>query len=333
MNNRYWLLLEKSDDTRISKGIDGYQDKTGELYNYDNLVPNHKQLGSGDYVFLRKENDILGVGRVGDIAQGTDAKIHRRCSDCRSTDIRERTTKDPKWKCGKCGNEFEAPSETIVEVQTFEASIVDFSRLNSPPSVHDVKRCAAEGDGIKSQLSILELDPTKVQTLLEGTAVTPTVRTGKSTKGGQGFGLSQPERVAVEKRAMDVARKLYEDDDWKVVDKSGSNPFDFLATRGKEVRYIEVKGTTGEGASIILTHGEVKHVRAKRKASALVVVTRISLAKPHADWIGSGGTVTVHEAPWTLEDEMLEPTEYRYSLKTKSPNKAVLPTANAEADL
>jgi ribosomal protein L37AE/L43A len=320
MSDRYWLLLEKSDDTRISKGIDGYQDKTGELYNYDSLVPNHKQLGSGDYVVLRKENDILGVGRVGHISQEADAKIHRRCPECRSTDIRERSTKSPQWKCGKCANEFETPSETIVEVQSFEAAIDDFSRLNYPPSVHDVKRCAAEGNGINSQLSILELDPTKIQTLLEGTAVSPSVRSTKSTKGGQGFGLSQPERDAVEKRAMDVTRKLYEDDGWKVIDKSGSNPFDFLATRGKEIRYIEVKGTTGEGASIILTHGEVKHVRANRNASALVVVAQITLSKSGSDYVGSGGVVTVHEDPWTLEDLMLEPTEYCYSLKTKSPN-------------
>jgi len=331
MSDRYWLLLEKSDDTRISKGIDGYQDKTGELYKYDSLVPNHKQFGIGDYVVLRKENEILGVGRVGNIAQEADAKIHRRCPECSSTDIRERSTKSPKWKCGKCAHEFEAPRESIVEVQLFEATIDEFSRLNSPPSVHDVKRCAAEVDGINSQLSILELDSTKIQTLLEGTAVSPSVRTTKSTKGGQGFGLSQPERAAVEKRAMDAARELYEDAGWKVIDKSGSSPFDFLATRGKEDRYIEVKGTTGEGESIVLTHGEVKHVRAKRTSSALVVVAQIKISKPGSDYVGSGGVVTVHEDPWTLEDSMLEPTEYRYSLKTKSPNKALEGTATSAA--
>ena len=315
MSDRYWLLLEKSDDTRVSKSIDGYQDKTGELYNYDSLVPNHKQLGSDDYVVLRKENDILGIGRVGDIALGTDAKIHRRCPECRSTDIRERTTKSPKWKCGRCPHEFQTPEETVVEVHSFAASIEDFTRLNSPPSVYDVKLCAADGGGIKSQLSILELNPSKIRTLLEGIAVEPSVRSNKSTKGGQGFGLSQPERIAVEKRAMEVARRLYEDDGWTVVDKSGSNPFDFLATRAEEFRYIEVKGTTGAGTSIMLTHGEVRHVRANRSTSALVVVAQISLAKSDDEWIGSEGTVTIHEDPWELDDSLLEATEYRYSLK------------------
>ena len=90
MSERYWILLEKSDETRISKGIDGYQDKTGESYHYDSLVPNHKQLGPDDYVVLRKEDEILGVGRISSISQDTDAKIHRRCPECETTDIRER---------------------------------------------------------------------------------------------------------------------------------------------------------------------------------------------------------------------------------------------------
>jgi hypothetical protein len=44
--SNYWLLLEKSNETRISKGIDGYQDQTGESYQYDSLVPNHKNITS-----------------------------------------------------------------------------------------------------------------------------------------------------------------------------------------------------------------------------------------------------------------------------------------------
>ncbi len=315
MRDHYWLLLEKSDDTRISKGIDGYQDTTGESYHYDSLVPNHKQLGTGDYVVLRKENDILGIGRIDGIAQETDAKIHRRCPECRSTDIRERTTKTPTWKCGKCAHEFETPEETIVEVQSFVAFIVDFTRLNAPPTVQDVKRCAAHGEGITSQLSILELAPAKIQTLLEGVATSPSSRSPKSGKGGQGFGLSHAERTAIELRAMRFARQLYEQDGWDVVDKSGSNPFDLLATRNDEIRYIEVKGTTGSGVSIILTHGEVKHVRRHRRCSALVVVSGISLTESDGVWTGSGGDLTIHEDPWVIDSSALEATEYRYTLK------------------
>lgn len=289
MSNRYWLLLEKSDETRISQGIDGYQDKTGETYHYDSLVPNHKQLGKDDYVVLRKEDDILGIGRVSEILEASDTKIHRRCTGCGSTDIRGRVTMTPKWKCGKCALEFGSPRETIVEVQSYTLSIADFTRLNAPPNVQDVKRCAFKGEGISSQLSILELSPMKLQTLLEGVEISTSTKMLGSSKTGQGFGLSHLERRAVELRAMLIAREVYESDGWGVVDKSNSHPFDLYATRNNEVRYIEVKGTTGSGASIMLTHGEVKHARQQKSCSALIVVSGISLNESDGVIIATGG--------------------------------------------
>lgn len=316
MSGRYWLLLEKSDETRISKGIDGYLDRTGEAYHYDSLVPNHKQLSRGDYVILRKENDILGVGRVDSIAEHSDKKSHRRCPGCRSTDIRERTTKIPRWKCGKCAEVFETPEETVVDVQAFAASIVEFTRLNSPPTVNQVKSCVPDGNGIASQLSIMELDPERLRTLFEGTSPFPSSRSSKSEHIGQGFGLSQLERKAVELRAMEVVRQIYENDGWEVVDTSSSHPFDLLATRDGEIRHIEVKGTTGLGASILLTHGEVEHAKRNRSVAALVVVSKIALSGEGESFAGSGGEISTHLDPWHIKNSCLEATNYRYALKT-----------------
>ena len=55
-NSNFWLLLEKSDETRISNSFDGYDDSTGEIYNYDSFVPNHLNLSENDTVLIRKEN-------------------------------------------------------------------------------------------------------------------------------------------------------------------------------------------------------------------------------------------------------------------------------------
>lgn len=311
----YWLLLEKSDETRVSKGIDGYRDATGEFYHYDSLVPNHRNIATGDLAVLRKESEIIGVGTIGDISETTDAKIHRRCPKCNSTDIRERTTKQPKWKCGKCPEEFSDPKETIVEVRSFVAAIKDFTRLNAPPSVKAVKMCAESGDGSSSQLSMLRLDPVKTQTLFEGIDPSPSSRSSIAGTSGQGFGLSQAERRAVELRAMQVARALYEGAGWDVIDKSSSKPFDLLATKGGSKRFIEVKGTTGEGLSVILTHGEVNHVRSNGKSSALVIVSGIVLEKNNGKWQANGGTVTTHHDPWTLVEANLSATQYRYGIR------------------
>lgn len=311
----YWLLLEKSDATRISKGIDGYRDSTGEFYHYDSFVPNHLNVARGDFVIIRKERDIVGVGTIRDITETDGIKTHRRCPKCDLTDIRERSTKQPKWKCGGCAEEFSEPRETISPVRSFVAFINDFSRLNAPPSVKAVKMCAANGDGTNSQLSMLALDPAKVQTLFEGVSLSPSPRSPVMEASGQGFGLSQVERKAVELQAMQIACALYEDSGWKVVDTSLSNPFDLLATKGSEERFIEVKGTTGKGLSVILTHGEVQHIRSHPKSSALVIVSDIVLEKSDGSWQAVGGEVTSHEDPWRLLSENLSPTQYRYEIK------------------
>ena len=311
----YWLLLEKSDATRISKGIEGYRDATGEFYHYDSLVPNHLNVAPGDFVVVRKENEIVGIGTIGNIKKTDDAKIHRRCPECDSTDIRERTTKDPRWKCGKCAEEFSEPKETIVEVRSYVAAINDFTRLNDPPSVKSVKMCGTSGHGASSQLSMLALDPTKIQTLFEGIDPAPSPRSPITGTSGQGFGLSQSERKAVELRAMQIARALYEDAGWRVIDKSSSHPFDLLAIKGTQERFIEVKGTTGEGLFVVLTHGEVRHIRDNPKISGLVIVSGIVLERENGKLNAQGGTITKHEDPWKLKDECLNPTQYRYEIK------------------
>ena len=317
MSGRYWLLLEKSDETRISQGIDGYRDRTGEEYRYDSLVSNHKQLSAGDIVILRKENDILGAGRIDSVTQSPDAKIHRRCPKCESTDIRERKTKSPRFKCGKCTSLFEYPVETIVDVQSYVASIVGFEKFSAPPTVDEVKSCAAKGDGLKSQLSMMELDPEAICALVESAAPNLAFDTPNGEKAGQGFGLSHEERKAVELRAMTIAKELYEELGWTLVDSSTSHPYDYYATCDGDHRFIEVKGTTGAGVSIVLTHGEIIHVLQNMSHSALVVVSDIELAKAIDGIMALGGKISTHRDPWVLYEADLEPTEYRYTINGK----------------
>jgi ribosomal protein L37AE/L43A len=314
MNTRpnYWLLLEKSDETRVSGGIDPYRDKTGEQYHYDSAVANARKVKSGDYAILRKENTILGIAEIGYIDETRATKTRRRCPYCNTTDIRERTTKLPKWKCGRCTKEFSTPKDTVAEVTSFVAEISHFNRLEPAPSVKSVKRCAATGNGATAQNSIIKLDGGKLKNLLE--ELEPGIGKGSS---GQGFGLSIEERKAVELLAMETARKLYENKGWRVVDMSASTPYDLLATRGTQKRYIRVKGSTGMGEAVILTHGEVAHAKAHPADSALVVVSGIILHRENDKCIASGGEIRTHQHPWVINDTSLTATQYRYELSMK----------------
>jgi hypothetical protein len=310
----YWLLLEKSDETRVSKGIDGYRDTTGQFYRYDSLVPNFLRVAKDDFVVLRKESEIVGVGAISSIVETNDTKVHRRCPKCESTDVRERLIKEPRWKCGKCAEEFLEPKETAVAVRAFTAAIEGFTKLTAPPSVKAVKMCAAGEGGPSSQLSMLALDPKKVRTLFEGIDSAPSYLHPHTEHSGQGFGLSQAERIAVEHRAMQIAREIYEADGWKMVDVSSSQPYDFLATKNNQNKYVEVKGTTGDGFSVVLTQGEVAHNRRNAGYCALVIVSGIELQKKNGRIQASGGRVSTHEDPWTLIGDCLVPIQFRYNV-------------------
>jgi hypothetical protein len=113
---------------------------------------------------------------------------------------------------------------------------------------------------------------------------------------------------------MQIARALYEDAGWDVIDKSSSQPFDLLATKGEVNKFIEVKGTTGQGMSVILTYGEVNHIRSNGASSALVVVSGIGLEERNGAWLAQGGTITTHIDPWTLDETSLSATQYRYDV-------------------
>ena len=78
---------------------------------------------------------------------------------------------------------------------------------------------------------------------------------------------------------------------------------------------VEVKGTTGQGLSVILTHGEVNHVRSNGEQSALVIVSGIVLEEGNGEWRACGGIVTTHNDPWTLIEKNLSATQYRYEVK------------------
>ncbi|MFM8581477.1 MAG: hypothetical protein ACKOFW_08235, partial [Planctomycetaceae bacterium] len=255
-----------------------------------------------------------GIGMIGEITQSPDNKTHRRCPSCNSTDIRERKHKAPCWKCGQCSLEFANPTTTREPVLSYVATIRGFSRLTVPLTVKSVKSCAVSGNGLASQLSMIQLDPSRIQTLLEGLDLTPSVRNPLIETSPEGVGLSRPERKAVERRALDVALTLYESQGWRVVDQSLSHPFELLASRDAAQRFIKVRGSTGAGQAISLTQGDVAHIQGNSASSALVIVSGISLRRADQAWIAHGGVITTHRDPWVLIDTDLRATSYRYSV-------------------
>jgi hypothetical protein len=137
---------------------------------------------------------------------------------------------------------------------------------------------------------------------------------------GQGFQLDQEVKVAVEALAMNMATEFYSKT-WDVEDVHGTKSYDLICRRGDEVKHVEVKGTTTDGAEVILTPNEVRHAR-EYSCTALFVVSDITVG-PAEDGtvIVAGGKQHLCD-PWRLDDGMLTPLGFRYQVPVMSSGDA-----------
>ncbi len=131
-------------------------------------------------------------------------------------------------------------------------------------------------------------------------------------RSGQGFRVSKVEQRAIEQRAVDVATAHFQAAGWVVKDVGLTESYDLDCRRGEERLYVEVKGTTSPGASVILTRNEVALHREVYPSNALAVVSRIALDKVAVPPTASGGLLRV-VAPWSIADEDLAPLAFSYS--------------------
>lgn len=115
---------------------------------------------------------------------------------------------------------------------------------------------------------------------------------------GQGFMSDVRLKLAIERHAVALATQHFEAQGWLVEDVGSWACFDLCCRRGAEELHVEVKGTTGAGATVSLTANEIDHAETYPHV-ALVVVTHIAVhASP--DPLASPGKVTVFD-PWHLD--------------------------------
>lgn len=115
------------------------------------------------------------------------------------------------------------------------------------------------------------------------------------SNGRQGYGLTPPERRAVELRAMDITRAHLEDLGYKVTDTSASNSFDFLAESTNQTIKVEVKGSTSVDVdAILMTSNEVALHTREAGHTALAIVSGIVIVRSDDDIRCVGGTLEFH---------------------------------------
>jgi hypothetical protein len=129
---------------------------------------------------------------------------------------------------------------------------------------------------------------------------------------GQGFQVDQDVKVAVEALAMNMATEFYSLE-WDVEDVHGTESYDLICRRGGEVKHVEVKGTTTDGAEVILTPNEVRHAR-EHPRTALFVLSDITVERAEDGTVtATGGKQHLYD-PWCLDDGTLTPLGFRYQV-------------------
>lgn len=119
------------------------------------------------------------------------------------------------------------------------------------------------------------------------------------------------ENRAIELRAVQVARAHFESAGYTTEDVGASRSYDVHATRGSEEIKVEVKGTTSDGSSVVLTRNEVKLHLQVHPANALAIVRHIVLDHSAEAPVAIGGELELI-MPWEIEETGLNPIAYDY---------------------
>ena len=79
MNQKAWSFKAIGNDDLRYFGNNGYHDDSTSFYQYDNFVPNHKQVKKGDIVIVTDRNNVLGISVIDNLTCTSYLKSRNRC--------------------------------------------------------------------------------------------------------------------------------------------------------------------------------------------------------------------------------------------------------------
>lgn len=174
-------------------------------------------------------------------------------------------------------------------------------------------------DAVKRALSLLSViydEQTELrdvpQSQINTTEIEILANPNRKFKGGrQGYGLSAPERKAVEIRAMLLASDHLKEMGYDVEDTSANSSFDLLATGHDRIIKVEVKGTTSDFPdSILMTANEVALHSNHDEDTALIIVSGIRFQIRGEKAACTGGSLEWLDN-WDISQWTLSPTAYQ----------------------
>jgi Domain of unknown function (DUF3883) len=124
-------------------------------------------------------------------------------------------------------------------------------------------------------------------------------------------------RKALEKHAMDAAKRFFASRGFRWEDHSKSKPYDLRCSRRKVVLHVEVKGTQTDGSEIILTPGEVEFGRRHKGQMVLFVLHSIQVSEGDDGFVLSEGQHHL-VLRWAVDPRALKPVSFKYGVPGRS---------------
>ncbi len=128
-------------------------------------------------------------------------------------------------------------------------------------------------------------------------------------KGSQGWQPDAAKRSLIEDHAQELLEKHFRQLGWEVQDKRRGNPFDCVATKDGERKYLEAKGTETDGASVLVTQGEVNFAREHPGECVIGIVSGIRFDEDGA-LESTSGNLKVHN--WDPDNGVLTARTYTW---------------------
>lgn len=172
----------------------------------------------------------------------------------------------------------------------------------------------------------IELDHDDVKTLIQAWAdhigdpdVGATIRggegpseTGGGKRGGQGYQVDAERRKKTEDAAQARLEQHYRDLGYEVQDVRFTEHYDALASKGNEVVYLEAKGTTTAGESVIVSKHEVKWARTHAGQCVMGLWSGIEFDRDGNVEPGKG---VFRVFPWNPDAGLLTPRDFDWAPK------------------
>ena len=108
-------------ENRQYGGNTGYDDQADVYYSWDSTVNTAANIQVGDSVALWDKERLLGLSVIEAIDTEQEVKVLRRCANpsCGRSNINERRTLIPRFRCQNCGFEFDNPATEYVKVTKY----------------------------------------------------------------------------------------------------------------------------------------------------------------------------------------------------------------------